>query len=299
MNDLMTLGSDMNTLSNGITATEHFLSQYSPATARVNEQVLREAISFIGKPLTEATQEDVIRYQGHIRNSANNTQKRKLATLSAAFKYLMKRKVMAENPMEAIRLPKTDRLRTVKWLQQDEVDTLVSSLRDRQTSAIIHAGLSGLRVSEIASLNVDQVRDGRLWLVQGKGGKVRTVPLTSQAAEALEEWAQERMSGPLFSLRGGRRITARSIQNVVSEATTKALGRRVNPHALRHTFGTLGAKAGIPVLHLARVMGHANLDVTNIYVHLDDEDLLEQVRKLDKPLSTAKGKLRLVYSKAG
>jgi len=114
--------------------------------------------------------------------------------------------------------------------------------------------LSGLRVSEIVSLNVDQVEDGRLWNVQGKGGRVRTVPLTREASETIEQWAQERGGGPLFSLQRGQRISTRSIQNVVSRAATKALGRHINPHALRHTFATLGAKADIPVLKLAQIL---------------------------------------------
>lgn len=272
--------------------TTHFLSQYSLSTARVNEQVLREANEYLRKPLEKATQGDVIRYQSYIGKSSANTRKRKLATLSAYFKYLLAREVIAKNPMAAIRLPKTDRASTIRWLKRDEADALMDSLTG-QERAIIAAALSGLRVSEIASLNVDQVEDGRLWNVQGKGGKVRTVPLTREATDAIGRWADERVSGPLFTLKAGERISTRSIQNVVSRAATKALGRHINPHALRHTMATLGAKADIPILKLGRILGHSNPAVTEIYVHLDDEDLLAEVRKLDRPM----GKLELVYSK--
>jgi site-specific recombinase XerC len=275
----------------------HFLSQYTPASAKTNAIVLREATKFIRKPLHEATQEDVIAYQKFIDGQAANTRKRKLSTLSAYFNYLLKREAITKNPMIAIRIPKTDRLRTIKWLKEDEAALLLDSSAG-QERAIIAAGLSGLRVSEIVSLNVDQVRDGRLWNVEGKGGKVRTVPLTTQAADAIETWAQKRRRGPLFTLKGGKRISTRSVQKMVARAATEALGRPIHPHALRHTFGTLGAKADIPVLKLGRILGHSNPAVTEIYVHLDDEDLMKEVRRLDRPLYHAKARkhLKLIQS---
>ena len=274
---------------------EHFLSQYSEATARVNGQVLREATAFIGKPLEQATTEDLIRYQSEISNSSENTRKRKLSTLSAYYKYLMQREVVQRNPMAPIRVPKADRLKSIVWLDKADADKLLYSTAG-QERAILAAALSGLRVSEIASLDVSQVRDGRLWKVEGKGGKVRTVPLTQQAQEAIEGWAQERRRGPLFVLRRGHRISTRSIQNVVSRAATKALGRHIHPHALRHSAATAMAKADIPVLKIGRILGHANPAVTEIYVHLDDEDLAKEVRKLDEPAIIEKQHLRLVHS---
>ena len=274
----------------------HFLSQYSPSTARVNAQVLREASAYIGKPLEEFTQEDVISYQDSISHSGKNTQRRKLSTLSAYFKYLLLRGTIEKNPMVMVKIPKSDRLRTMVWLNKDEADKLLYSTTG-QERAILASALSGLRVSEIRSLNVDQVREGRLWKVEGKGGKVRTVPLTRQAQDAIEAWAQERVSGPLFSMQEGKRISTRSIQNVVSRAATKALGRHIHAHALRHTFATMAAKADIPVLKLSKILGHANPAVTDIYTHLDDEDLLDEVRKLDdEPPIIEKQHLRLVHS---
>jgi site-specific recombinase XerD len=275
---------------------DQFLSQYAPSTAKVNAQVLREAAAFMGKPLEKASTEDIISYQSSISSSSKNTQKRKLATLSAYYKYLTVREIIPKNPMVTIRLPKPDRIKSIVWLNEDEMEALLDSTTG-QDRAIIAAGLSGLRVSEIASLNVDQVSEGRLWNVEGKGGKVRTVPLTKQAAEAIEAWAQGRRRGPLFTLQRGRRISTRSIQNVVYRATTKALGRRVHPHALRHSLATLGAKKDIPVMKLGKILGHANPAVTEIYVHLDADDLVDEIHKLDrKPAIREKEHLRLVHS---
>jgi integrase/recombinase XerC len=184
-------------------------------------------------------------------------------------------------------------------LKSWEAEALLDSTTG-QERAIIACGLSGLRVSEIRDLNVAQFEDSRLRNVVGKGGKIRTVPLTTQAEQAIAQWAQGRSDGPLFSLQGGRRITTRSIQNIVSRASRKALGRHINPHALRHTFGTLGAKADIPALKMMTLMGHGDISTTKLYVHLDDDDLLQEVRKLDtaKPIRQ-KNHLQLVHSQVG
>lgn len=278
---------------------EHFLSQYTPATAKTNEQVLREATGFIGKPLECASQEDVIGYSTFISHARENTRRRKLATLSAYFKYLQKRDLIEKNPMLAIRLPKVDKAGTIRWIKGYEAESLLDSTTG-QERAIIACGLSGLRVSEIRDLNVSQVDADRLRNVVGKGGRIRTVPLTTQAAEAIGGWALGRPDGPLFSLKDGRRISTRSIQNIVSRASTKALGRHLNPHALRHTFGTLGAKADIPALKLATLMGHGDIATAMLYIHFEDEDLLQEVRKLDTTkVLNQKRHLKLVHSKAG
>lgn len=278
--------------------TAEFLAQYNPATARVNDQVLREFSLVTGKPVWDATQDDVISYSLAISSGGKLTQKRKLSTLSAFFKYLMRRGLASENPTVAVRSPKTDRAKTIQWLSEDEVDVLLSRTHDPMARAVLYAGLSGLRVSEIQGLNVEQFRDGRLWNVEGKGGKVRTIPLTEDAAGAITEYVGNRKSGPMFYHRVRRdRVTVRTLQNIVYRATESALGRRINPHALRHTFATMCARADIPVLKMAWLLGHSNPAVTEIYIHLAADDLVDEVNKLNKKRESRKPNLRLVYSK--
>lgn len=262
-----------------------YLAQFNKATATVNEQVLREASILIGKPVERFSQEDVIRYAESISGSAPNTIRRKLNTISGFFNYIIKRGLAKSNPVVAVRIPRSDRVRSIRWLNDEDVDLLVSRKYDTITTAVLQAGLSGLRLSEIASLNVEHYGNGRLWNVVGKGNKVRTVPLTIQAARAIEDCIGDRTSGPLLSLRGGRRISTRSIQNRVSEAASEALGRHVNVHALRHTFMTQLAKADVPIAKMAMLAGHSNPSVTMIYTHLDDNDLADEVRKLDREVT--------------
>jgi site-specific recombinase XerC len=218
-----------------------------------------------------------------------------LATLSAYFKYLIVRDVVPKNPMAVIRMPKADRIRTIKWLSEGDKDTLIEKTDDPMARAILAAGLSGLRLAEIVSLNVEQLNDSRLWNVEGKGGKVRTVPLTNEADAILRDWCLGRSRGAMFRI-NGQRVSRRTVQNIVYRATENALGQRVSPHVLRHTFATMAAKKDMPVMKLGRILGHANPQVTEIYVHLDDTDLLDAVRVLDKP-NVERPRLRLVKAR--
>lgn len=264
--------------------TNDYLAQFNKVTARVNDQVLREVEQRLEKPVETLTQEDVIRYKTLIDGQAPNTVRRKLNTLSGFYNYLARRGVIERNPVVAVRIPKSDRVRTIKWLTEEDVDLLFEKEYDSMRKAVLHAGLSGLRVSEIVSLNVEQYRDGRLWNVEGKGGKVRTVPLTLQAAQAIEECIGERTSGPLIVARGRSRVSTRTVQYWVSESIWEALGKRMSAHALRHTHATLLAKADVPVLKIGRILGHSSPAVTEIYTHIDDNDLVQEVRRLDRPV---------------
>jgi site-specific recombinase XerD len=276
---------------------EDFLERYSAATQPVNRQVLVEAERIMGKPVAEFTQGDAISYNRAISHMSRNTQKRKLSTLSAYYKYLIDRDVIPKNPMVVVRAPKSDRLRTIRWLSEADRDALIEKTDDPMQRAILAAGLSGLRLAEIVSLNVEQLNDGRLWNVEGKGGKVRTVPLTNEVEQILGAYCGGRTKGPMFRI-GRNRVNRRTVQNIVYRASENALGRRISPHVLRHTFATIAAKADMPVMKLGRILGHANPQVTEIYVHLDDTDLLDAVRKLDKP-TVERPRLRLVKARAG
>jgi integrase/recombinase XerD len=280
-----------------VTLTADFLSRYSEATQPVNEQVLREAACIVGKDVQDFTQEDVLFYQRSLISSCGKlTQKRKLHTLSAYFKYLIDRDILTKNPTVAIRVPKSDRLRTIRWLSEADRNALIAQTHDPMVKAILATGLSGLRLAEIVSLNVEQFNDSRLWNVEGKGGKVRTVPLTNEVERIITDYLGKRTKGPMFRI-GQHRINRRTVQNVVYRASEQILGRRIGPHVLRHTFATIAAKADIPVLKLGRILGHANPQITEIYVHLDDQDLLDAVRVLDKPVG--RPNLRLLEANAG
>ena len=185
--------------------------------------------------------------------------------------------MVAENPVESIRRPKVDRLRSIKYLDEMESVSLIKntdSIRDR---AILFTLLHGLRLSEVVSLNVEQLSGNLLTNIIGKGNKSRSVPLEDSAFRLVREYLGTRRAGPLFLSSRGGRISRRSVQRLVNEVSESVLGKKINAHALRHSFGTRKIKENVNLITLQRLMGHDSPVTTQVYVHLDDTDLQEAV----------------------
>lgn len=154
----------------------------------------------------------------------------------------------------------------------------VSRARDLALLAVLTT--TGLRVHEVEALDVTQVDDLRSSLlnVLGKGGTRHHIALPPSARLLLHDWlghraqlAREDDRG-IFVSNTGRRWTIRTLQRHVNALAERAgLTRRVAPHALRHTVGTLGLSLGIDVLSLSAVLRHGDLSSTKRYVHLATE----------------------------
>jgi integrase len=160
----------------------------------------------------------------------------------------------------------------VQWLTDDEVSALLSTAStDQRSLSLCWLALHGLRVGEIAGLNVEQYQDGILWNVAGKGGKTRNIPLAADAVAALTAYIGQRRSGALFLGAQGR-LRHRRIQALVY-TLTETIGHRVSIHALRHTYGTKAVRRGVQTLLLSKLMGHESPITTGKYVHLNTDDV--------------------------
>jgi site-specific recombinase XerD len=177
--------------------------------------------------------------------------------------------------------------RTVTYLTSEEASALINAAdqdrwegrRDRAMLTLaIHAGL---RVSELIAVNRADVAlgTGAHVRVEGKGRKQRTVPLTKDAQAVLSVWLHERQGrpqDPLFSTRTGRRLTRDAVERrVATHATTAAqrcpslAGKRVHPHALRHSCAMSLLQAHVDSTVIALWLGHADTSSTQQYIHAD------------------------------
>jgi site-specific recombinase XerD len=148
--------------------------------------------------------------------------------------------------------------------------------------------LGGLRVSEIAALDVDDVRlsarKGELHVV-GKGEKTRTIPVHPKLREALSEWPAERGSctgagttPALFVSNRGQRISTDTIADVLAGITSAAgLDDHVTVHVARHTFGTELTRSAVDLVTVAELMGHASLETTRLYTRPSEADMQRAV----------------------
>lgn len=210
---------------------------------------------------------------------------RKLSAIRSFYRYLQREEIISTSPVATTSSPKLDK-RLPSFLTIDEINRLLEApdlstaqgLRDRALLELLYA--SGLRVSELVSLNLEQVNldtnEIRVW---GKGSKERVVLIGKPAAEALTAYLRQgrpklfgtriRMTNALFINRYGKRLIERRVQRILEKyANIINIGKRVYPHMLRHTFATHLLDGGADLRVVQELLGHASLSSTQIYTHV-------------------------------
>ncbi|MEK7085973.1 MAG: site-specific tyrosine recombinase/integron integrase, partial [Patescibacteria group bacterium] len=219
------------------------------------------------------------------------TQNYHVIALRAFLKYLIKNdiKTLAPEKIELSKIPK----RTVEVLSREELDRLFKAVdqtkknADRDTAILETLYSTGLRVSELANLNRDQVDlKRREFMVRGKGRKPRIVFLSKRAVEKIENYIKNRKDNlkPLFvnSLKSDilddekRRLSTVSVENLVRKYALKAgIIKKVTPHTLRHSYATELLINGADIRSVQEMLGHSSITTTQIYTHVTDKKLRE------------------------
>lgn len=233
------------------------------------------------------------------RENSPATRSRKVSSLRSFYKYLtVQKKLMAENPIQELDTPKNKKA-LPKYLTLDESLRLLDSVEGRfkeRDYCIITLFLNcGLRLSELVALNLSDIRSDGTMRVTGKGNKERTVYLNDACAAALHSYLEVRpVNGvkdkkALFISRQMNRISNKTVQHIVKTHLENADlgGRGLSTHKLRHTAATLMYQHGkVDVLILKEMLGHENLNTTEIYTHIVDEQLKSAAKA--NPLSKVK-----------
>lgn len=223
----------------------------------------------------------------HRKGLSNSSIARQLAALRGFYKYLQKFGWMESNPTVSIRMPKKAHV-LPQTLSVDETETLLCSidtstplgLRDRAIFELFYA--TGIRLSELVALNVDQIYIGMEYVrVFGKGRKERIVPVGEYAVQALQEYIHKgrpllcKPDEPaLFVNHRGERLTCRGVQYLLNKHITQAaVNKHVSPHSLRHSFATHLLDAGADLRVVQELLGHVNLSTTQIYTRISQAKL--------------------------
>ncbi len=222
-------------------------------------------------------------------NLKKNTQNYYLIALRVFLKYLMKRDIVAISP-ERIELAKIKE-RSLDLITSSELDRLLSGpnnsdLKNLRDKAILELFFStGLRVSELTSLNRDLDLSKDEFSIRGKGEKVRVVFLSENAKKSIKEYLHKRkdMEEALFinmAKNKKNRLTPRSIERIVKFYAIKAgISKKVTPHVIRHSFATDLLQNGADIRSVQMMLGHANITTTQIYTHITDKQLKEVHKK--------------------
>jgi len=190
------------------------------------------------------------------------------------------------NTAENIKLPKLTKDFPI-YLKIGEIKKLISSadnIRDKTIIQLLYA--SGLRVSELAALNIDSIDENTVKVIRGKGGKDRITYIDPSTMKLIKEYITTRndKENALFINKYQKRISVRSIERIIKKYGIKTgINKKITPHTLRHSFAThlLQNKANIVVIK--DLLGHSNLTTTQIYTNLTD-DYREDIYNKSYPL---------------
>lgn len=224
------------------------------------------------------------------RNNSNRTKARKIACIRSFFKYLYSIvKLIPENPALDLETPKKNsRLPVALTLDESKgMLTSISGSNEKRDYAIITLFLNcGLRLSELIGIDIDKIKGDTLTVI-GKGNKERTIYLNDVCVEAIENYLAVRPEAnpghekALFISNRKTRFTQRGVQHMVDKYLNEAglAGKNYSPHKLRHTAATLMYQYGhVDIRALQELLGHESVSTTQIYTHIDKEQLRDAVK---------------------
>jgi len=247
------------------------------------------------KGISEVTYSDVRLFltELHTKNYSSRSIARKVSSLRSFYKFLVREKIVSENPFSLTTLPKKEQ-KIPKFLYPQELECLFlvndlnTAIGQRNQALIELLYATGIRVSECCQIQINHI-DFTLStiLVHGKGNKQRYVPFGSYASEALQRYIRDgreellkrvkNTSKYLFLNFRGNPLTSRGVRNILDDMVEKAaLTQKISPHVLRHTFATHMLNEGADMRVVQELLGHSHLSSTQVYTHVT-KDRLRQI----------------------
>ena len=215
---------------------------------------------------------------------AASARARKLSAIKSFYKYFTVRtKQLQENPVADLEYPKL-RKSLPKYLTMEQCASLLSSVsgqNEKRDYAILMLFLNcGIRRSELVGLNITDVFEDRIRVI-GKGNKERVVYFGTPCQKAIDAYMEERKklvltdNRALFASRNGNRISVSAVHRLVEKALKQAGldSTQFSAHKLRHTAATMMLSGGVDVKTVQEVLGHENLNTTQIYTHIENTEL--------------------------
>ena len=213
-----------------------------------------------------------------------SSRARKLSAIKSFYKYLTVRtKKLQENPVADLEYPKL-RKSLPKYLTLEQSAALLQAIsgpNEKRDYAILMLFLNcGIRRSELVGLNLSDVYEDRIRVV-GKGNKERFVYFGSACRKAIDAYLPERNkrvlsdNRALFGSRDNNRISVTAVHRLVKKALLQAGldSTQFSAHKLRHTAATMMLSGGVDVKTVQEVLGHENLNTTQIYTHIENTEL--------------------------
>ncbi|MFB9120293.1 site-specific tyrosine recombinase XerD [Bergeyella porcorum] len=226
---------------------------------------------------------------------SERTQARWISSMKTFFKYLLEDEIREDNPAALLETPKLG-LYLPDTLSLKEIEQLVSAIDQstdlgRRNHCIIEVLYGcGLRVSELVALKISDINFKEHFVrIEGKGSKVRWVPLAKYTAQLITGYINEvRAKGKinpksedhLFLNSRGNALSRVMVFIIIKELAVQAnIPKSISPHTFRHSFATHLLQNGADLRFIQEMLGHSSITTTEIYTHLDTEELRETILK--------------------
>ena len=264
--------------------------QLSPNTIDSYKRDLEDFYKFTNKSYKFITKDDAIKYLDYLNKKINpRSINRHIVSIKNYFKFLEKNNNINYNPFEEISGLKTPK-KLPRILSEDDVNNLLNitlndaySYRNKAMLELMYS--SGLRVSELLNLEVNNI-DFNMNLVRvfGKGSKERIVPIDDIATKYLDEYIniyrntllKNKESDILFLNSRGDKLTRQGFFKILKQiAKEKGIKKELSPHTLRHSFATHLLNHGADLRSIQTMLGHENIETTQIYTHVSDNYIKE------------------------
>ena len=234
-------------------------------------------------------------YQVSKINYSERTQARWISSIKGFFSFLLEDELREDNPSALLETPKLG-LYLPDTLSLEEIEKLISATeentdlakRNRCMIEVLYG--CGLRVSELTELQISNINFKENYLkIQGKGDKVRFVPLADYTADFIKNYINNirskqkinpKHSDILFLNSRGAQISRQMVFLIIKEIVKKAgIQKNISPHSFRHSFATHLLQNGADLRFIQEMLGHSSITTTEIYTHLNTEELHETILK--------------------
>ena len=222
------------------------------------------------------------------------TQARLLSSIHSFYRFLLYHRYIEQDPSELLEMPRVEK-HLPEVLSLEEIDAMIAQIdmskpeghRNRAIIEMLYG--SGLRVSELTELRLSHIyRQEGYMRILGKGSKQRLVPISPVADEQFGYWLQDRSQLDIkpeyadiaFLNHYGRQLTRAMIFTIVKRlAQAAGISKTISPHTLRHSFATHLLQNGADLRIIQQLLGHESIVTTEIYTHVNIQDLREAVLK--------------------
>ena len=277
-------------LENDKKLSSNTLQSYKRDILQYQEYIEQNNLNYL-----KTSSDDINEYFNHLKelNKKTSTISRNLATIRSFYQFLLRNKKIKKDPTIGIQSPKVEK-KAPSILTAKEVELLLDQPKDidlkgiRDKAMLEFAYATGMRVTEIISLNISDVNSKESYVTCNTGFKKRTIPLGSISMKALNEYIEksrpilikDENTEALFVNVNGKRLTRQGFWKIVKFYKEQAhIAKDITPHVLRHSFATHLLQNGAEIKAVQSMLGHSDISSTQVYMQFQKDSLKEIYNK--------------------